>query len=160
MQRQRGNQALAQAEKEIASANNDPYKIALALARIGINAPGLERSLGPLSQAAITQGAANRSANAPLAGEGQPQTRQALEPPPQQQQLPERGFGPQQGQNQNFPTNIGPQGGPGNAPQPATTGVVEPLLTRDERICSSKGIACSKTKSRNPIHSRRCHKES
>lgn len=52
-ERERGADALARAESEIAQAGGDPYKIALAFARAGAQNPNLERSLGPLMQTAM-----------------------------------------------------------------------------------------------------------
>jgi len=46
---------------------------------------------------------------------------------------------PQQ-ENPFFPNNQGPQGGPGNAPQAATTGQKQKLLTRDEKIADAKRL--------------------
>lgn len=43
-------------------------------------------------------------------------------------------------ENNFFPNNLGPQGGPGNAPQAATTGQKQPLLTRDQKISEAKGL--------------------
>lgn len=60
-QRQLGMNALQQAEQEIAQAGGDPYKIALAFAKVGAQNPALERSLGPLMQTAMNSAAVNRA---------------------------------------------------------------------------------------------------
>jgi hypothetical protein len=60
-QRERGQSALDRADKEIQQANGDPYKIALAFARVGADVPGLDRSLGPLMQIAMQRAQASRS---------------------------------------------------------------------------------------------------
>jgi hypothetical protein len=52
-QRQLGLNALEQAQQDIAGANGDPYKIALAFAKAGAQNPNLERSLGPLASTAM-----------------------------------------------------------------------------------------------------------
>ena len=53
-----------QAQKDIAAAGGDPYKIALAFAKVGAQAPGLERALAPLYQTAMTQAAATGQGSA------------------------------------------------------------------------------------------------
>ncbi len=58
---QRGVGAFNTAEKELEAAGNDPYKIAMILARAGIQAPGMERALGPLMQTAMQRGQVNRA---------------------------------------------------------------------------------------------------
>lgn len=60
-QRQIGMNALEQAKGDIEAAGNDPYKIALAFAKVGAQAPGLERALGPLMQTAMTQANVRRA---------------------------------------------------------------------------------------------------
>jgi hypothetical protein len=152
-ERQRGESALDRAQKDIAGAGGDPFKIAMAFARVGAQSPNLSRALGPLYETAMSQAAAQRAGGIPLPGEGQPQPRETLQAP-SQQQLPERGFGPAQGQNQNFPTNLGPQGGPGQAPQAATTGVKVPLLTPQEKIQEAKTLAANSTKAGIPLSPR------
>lgn len=60
-QRQLGLNALGQAEQEIAGANGDPYKIAMAFAKAGAQNPNLERSLGPLMQTAMNSAKVGRA---------------------------------------------------------------------------------------------------
>jgi len=60
-QRQLGMNALQQAEQDIANAGNDPYKIALAFAKVGAQNPALERSLGPLMQTAMANAQVNNA---------------------------------------------------------------------------------------------------
>lgn len=55
-QRQLGLNALDQAQAEIAQANGDPMKIAMAFAKAGAQNPNLERALGPLLNVAMQQG--------------------------------------------------------------------------------------------------------
>lgn len=71
-QRQTGLNALDQAQKEIASAQGDPYKIAMAFARAGAQNPDLARSLGPLAQTAMSQAAVNRAFPQGPGGQGAP----------------------------------------------------------------------------------------
>lgn len=61
MKYQRGLEAINQAEKNIANAGDDPYKIALEFAKVGAAAPGLERALGPLMQTALQRSSVNRA---------------------------------------------------------------------------------------------------
>ena len=61
MQRRRANDALTQAQQDISAANGDPQKIALAIARVGANAPGLERALGPWMQTSMANATVNRA---------------------------------------------------------------------------------------------------
>lgn len=60
-QRQLGMNALQQAEQDIAQAGGDPFKIALAFAKAGSQAPGLERALAPLMQTAMNAAQAQRA---------------------------------------------------------------------------------------------------
>lgn len=76
-QRQQGFNALAQAQEDIAQAQGDPYKIALALAKGAIASPEASKALGPLYQAALTQGQRSRL---PTAG-GVPTPGGAVPPP-------------------------------------------------------------------------------
>lgn len=71
-ERQRGMTALDRAQAEIAQANGDPYKIALAFARVGAQNPNLERSLGPLMQTAMQNAKVNRAFGEPGLPTGQP----------------------------------------------------------------------------------------
>ena len=57
-QRQMGLSALDEAQKAIETSGGDPYKIALAFARAGVQNPSLERALGPLTQTAMQMGRA------------------------------------------------------------------------------------------------------
>lgn len=69
--RERGVNALNNAEQEIAGAGNDPYKIALALAKAGVQAPGLERAMGPLLQTAMTNAVTKNAFPGAIGGQSQ-----------------------------------------------------------------------------------------
>jgi len=71
-ERQLGLNALGQAEKDIAGAEGDPFKIAMAFAKAGAQNPALERSLGPLLQTAL-QSSRVKGAFPGQQGIGQPQ---------------------------------------------------------------------------------------
>lgn len=60
-QRKLGMDALKQAEIDIANANGNPYKIAMAYAKAGAMNPTLERALGPLMQTALSGAKVNRA---------------------------------------------------------------------------------------------------
>jgi len=95
--RQMGMKAFENAEAEIAKAGNDPYKIALALAKAGTQAPGMERALGPLIQTAM-QNAVTKNAfpNAPgMTPQGAPAAMPGM--PPQTQQAPSQAMPQQEG---------------------------------------------------------------
>lgn len=121
-----------------------PIDLILSAMKAGAGIPGSERYLGQLIPILQQMGLANASQNAPIAGEKLsntqqiPRNREPLERSFQPQEFP--GFLGQQGQ-QNFPTNIGPQGGPGVAPQTATTRQKQPLLTREEKIPAARALA-------------------
>lgn len=75
-----------------------------------------------------------------------------LPPIPQGQPLPQFGQINQPGQpqqvpqpNKFFPNNIGPQEAPGNLPQPATEGLVRPILTTAQMIAEAKRVSKEKT---------------
>lgn len=88
-----GLSALDQAQKDISTSGGDPFKIAMAFARAGAQNPNLDRALGPLYQAAMTQATAQgipgglNIAASDMAGEfGAPQgptlgANAALQPP-------------------------------------------------------------------------------
>jgi len=148
-QRQLGMNALDKAQQDVAQAGGDPFKIAMAFARAGAQNPALERALGPLLNIAMTQSQARNSQNAPMAGEESlnDMVQRTTQGSPQQQ-LPQFLEKPQdQGQiNQNFPNNIGPQGGVGNVPQAATTGVKVPIPTPQEQLKEARSLAGQRTK--------------
>jgi|SRR5580692_349464 hypothetical protein len=117
-----------------------PLDITLEAMKAGAGIPGSERYLGQLIPLLTQYAQAHAGQKAPLAGE----QRQPLEPIQQRQQLP--GFlGQQQQQPDYFPTNIGPQGGPGNVPQAATTGQKVHLLTPQEQIKQARELAKERT---------------
>lgn len=89
--RQMGMKAFENAEAEIAKAGNDPYKIALALAKAGTQAPGMERALGPLIQTAM-QNAVTKNAFPGQNPNGQPTVPGMPSAPPQgMEQIPMQG---------------------------------------------------------------------
>jgi hypothetical protein len=139
-QRQRGYSAIDRLQQDLASANGDMSKILPAIARAYTDNPNLERS--GIAEHAIKIGMAKTSENAAVPGDqqqsqAQPRNREPEQSTYQPQQL--TGFLGQQGQ-QNFPTNIGPQGGPGQAPQAATTGQKQPLLDRQGKIDEARRV--------------------
>lgn len=112
--------------------NANSLELMLAAMEAGAGIPGSERYLGQIIPELIKFANAKRSQNIPLGGpEGEQQSRmhEPVEPFQQNQQLP--GFLGQQ--NQNFPTNTGPQGNVGNLPQPTTTGQVKKLRNSSEK---------------------------
>jgi hypothetical protein len=128
---QQGIGNIAQTSQNPNSSNLD---IMLAAMQAGAGIPGSERYLGQIIPELIKQAEARRSSNVPLAGDvQQPQQRQREEHEGMQprQQLPSYLNQPEQ-TSQFFPTNNGPQGGPGHAFQPATQRKVEPLKTPAE----------------------------
>ena len=138
--------------KKIASnPNSSPLDIQLAAMKAGAGIPGSEKYLGQLIPELVRFAEARRSQNTPQAGEvgtkaGMPRMHEPVEGMPQRPQLP--GFlGQQQDTSQFFPTNVGVQGGPGNVPQAATTGVKSPLRTPKEMTQDAKTLASERTKS-------------
>jgi hypothetical protein len=85
----------------------------------------------------LEQARISKEQNANYPGE---RDRQNIPQMNQREQLPTFLNQPAQQQNPFFPNNIGPQGGPGNAPQAATTGQKQPLLTRDQKIADAKNL--------------------
>lgn len=76
--RGRGLNALEKAQQEMTEAQGDPFKTAMAFARVGAENPALERVLGPLYQTAIQQGRVNKAFGP------QPTQQQALQGAPSQ----------------------------------------------------------------------------
>lgn len=73
--RQIGLNALDQAQKDIAQAGDDPFKIAFAFAKAGAQNKSLERALGPLLQTALQN---SRAKN--IYGQGQPNVQTSVNP--------------------------------------------------------------------------------
>lgn len=137
----------------IANSGGSPLDITLAAMQAGAGIPGSERYLGQIIPMLQQIALSNASQKAPLAGEGAPsaQMRAAerqsmpMEPMQPRQALP--GFMGQADQTSKFfPDNIGPQGGPGNVPQAATTGVKQPLMNRAEKVRAAKELAAERNK--------------
>lgn len=152
--------------KNIASnPNSSPLDIQLAAMKAGAGIPGSEKYLGQLIPELVRFAEARRAQNVPQPGEvggagGQemPRNREPMEAMPQRPQLP--GFlGQQQDASNFFPNNIGPQGGPGNVPQQATTGVKAPLRTPKEMTNDSKTLANERTKAGIPTTPREALEE-
>lgn len=124
--------------------NASPLDVTLAAMKAGAGIPGSERYLAQLIPFLSKQAEAARGQNITYPGEN-PSIQPKDQGIPQQQSLPgflqQPGQQQQQQQNQFFPTNIGPQGGPGQVPQAATSGVKQPLLSQAERIAESKKLA-------------------
>jgi hypothetical protein len=130
---------LQQSLEAIKGLTNNPKSsdldIMLAAMQAGAGIPGSERYLGALIPELTKVAAAKRAASIQQPGEQiqpQPRNREQMEPPEKRGPLP--GFMNQQGQTEKFfPTNLGPQGGPGVAPQVATTRQKIPIPDPQER---------------------------
>jgi hypothetical protein len=120
---QRGMNAIDQlqaAMKPNAEGRVDQGQMLANIARAVAANPGLERS--GLVEYAMKQAQALNQQNVPLPNaEGMQRDRSGMAPAPMRQEMPSFLNQPQQ-ENKFFPTNIGPQGGTGNAPQEATSG--------------------------------------
>lgn len=126
------------------SQNSNPLDITLAAMQAGAGIPGSERYLGQIIPMLQQLAMAKSSQNAPLAGERNIQRdRTLIEPLGKSEQLPN--FLGNKESSQFFPTNLGPQGGPGNVPQESTQRVKEPLLATSEYPSAAKKLAQEKT---------------
>ncbi len=126
-----------------------PLDLILSAMKAGAGIPGSERYLGQLIPELAKFAQAGASQNVPVPGE-QPRSREPLEGIQGKQQLPN--FINQQEQaGQFFPTNKGPQGGPGNLPRAATAGEIRPILTRPEMISEAKDLAKQSTDAGIPL---------
>ena len=133
----------------IKSISKDPnasqLDITLAAIKAGAGIPGSERYLAQLIPLLSKQAEAAKTQNIQYPGEDptiQPQAQGIStqgQQPPGFMQSP--GQPQQDQQNAFFPTNIGPQGGPGQVPQAATSGTKQPLLSTSERIAESKKLS-------------------
>lgn len=133
---------------KLAQSGGSPLDVTLAAMKAGAGIPGSERYLGQIIPMLQQLTAANASQNAPLAGEqpGMQRDRMPMEPMAQRQQAPTFMNQPQTQAQQNFPTAVGPQGGPGQVPQEATTGQKQRILSPAERIPEAKKLAAERTK--------------
>lgn len=133
--------------KNLATSGASPLDISLAAMQAGAGIPGSERYMGQIIPMLQQLAVANASQSAPLAGEqpGMPREHAPMEPMTQRQPAPS--FLNQQPTiaQQNFPTAVGPQGGPGQVPQAATTGQKLPLYTPSELIPQAKQLAQERT---------------
>lgn len=134
MSRGRLEQGINQIKQLAAQKNMSPQDIVLELAKYSQDIP--ERAYGPISESLTKLANARAQNQTPLAGEESlNRDRSPIQRPEQRQPLPNLMNGQLGNQSsQNFPTNIGPQEGPGNAPQEATTGEKVPLLTPQGQI--------------------------
>lgn len=140
---------LSEAETAAQQAGNDPVKLAFALARANMAAPGLERSLGQIYEQLLKRQQAQAAQNVPFGLENQidrtAEGRQHFvnENRFQREELP--GFGSsfqnQQGQSEFFPSIQPGQEYPGNVPQAATSGVKQRVPSNAEMIRNSKPLA-------------------
>lgn len=144
-QRGLGLNALDQAQKDIGEAGGDPYKIALAFSKVGAVNPNLQRSIAPLYETALNKAMAMNASKSPLAGEAQqPRNREPMEGVSPRQPAPTF-MGQTEKESEFFPSNVGPQGGRGNVPQQATSGVKEQIPTPEEEVELAKKLARERT---------------
>lgn len=125
-----------------------PLDLILSAMKAGAGIPGSERYLGQLIPELAKFAQAGASQNVPLPGENR--NREPMQPTQSAQQLPN--FLNQSEQpSQFFPTNLGPQGGPGNLPRPATTGEIRPIPNRSEQISMAKQLSEESTAAGIPL---------
>ena len=136
-ERERGLGAIDQLQKELANAKGDISKILPAAARAVSLNPSLQKS--GIIEHALKMAQAQRSGNVSLPGEN-PSAQNAQQPNQQQNFQPPVLPGMKTQQSPFFPTNIGPQGGPGNLPQAATSGEKKPLLNREQQIQEARQL--------------------
>jgi hypothetical protein len=133
-------ESLASIKNISSNPNSTNLDIMLSALQAGAGIPGSERYMAQILPELLKQAEVNRTPNAAFAGEQnqQPQmrNREPGEPMQQRQPLPERGFG----ENRFFPTNKGPEGGPGHIPQEATTGKKIPLTPPSEKPAAIKKL--------------------
>ncbi len=126
-------------------ANATPFELASQLMSATSGIPGAERYVGQLFPLLLQQLQAKQSQQVPhpaeLPGQMQPAQRQEL---PQYGQGTPLAQGEQQG-NQFFPTNLGGQQGPGNAPQAATSGQARQVYSPEELIPQARQLAQTRT---------------
>lgn len=105
--------------------------------------PAIGKSLGPLYQTLIEQQNRNNAANVPLTGGSISTQGQQPSQGVQQQlqgnsqmggQIGAQGRGPNEQAQKFFPSNVGPNEAPGNAPQEATGGQVKPVWNGEELL--------------------------
>lgn len=138
-QREALQRSLSQIQQLSQDPNASSLDIMLATMKAGAGIPGSEKYLGTLMPELVKFANARRGQGVTIPGE-----EEQFNPQRQSQPLPE--FMQQPGQEngkqqQFFPTNLKPQGGPGNVPQEATTGVKLPYLSRKEKIQKAKRVS-------------------
>lgn len=111
--------------------NSSPMDLTLATLQATAGIPGSERYVAQLIPMLQQMAAAKSAQNVPF-GQGQspPRNREPIEEINQRSPMPNF-LGNQE--NQNFPSNVGPNDTPGNLPQAATEGQVKPLRTPAQR---------------------------
>lgn len=126
-----------------------PIDLITSAIESGAGIPGSERYMSTLLPMLGQIASANASQNAPVAGEQR--NREPLQPPPQRPEAPNFLNQQQQQGGQFFPSNAGPQGGPGQVPQAATTGVKQPLRTRAEKVPDARKLSKLSTEAGIPM---------
>ena len=127
-----------------------PLDLILAAMKAGAGIPGSERYLGALIPEIAKFAQANASQNIPLAGEQQIRDRTDIPQISPRGQAPTFLNQPEQ-TAQFFPTNLGPQGGPGNLPRPATTGEIRQIPNRSEMIDQARDLSQKSTAAGIPL---------
>lgn len=145
-------QSLGNIAKIAQDPNASPLDTLLAVMQAGAGIPGSERYLATLGPELVKFAQAKRSQGIPLPGE-QSRMHEAPEQMARQQQQQLPGFlGQEQPQKaQFFPTNVGPQGGPGNLPQAATAGEKRSIPNRSEMIDKARDLAHKSTEAGIPL---------
>lgn len=110
--------------------------VLLSLLQAGAGIPGSEKYIAAIAPELLRSVESNRASRIPTAADqGQLQrNREPLEPISQSRPLPEFGW------DKFFPTNQGPIGGPGQAPQEATTRQKLPLLAPNEKPAAARKL--------------------
>jgi len=132
--------SLSQIKDISANPSASNLDILLSTLQAGAGIPGSEKYMAAILPEIIKQAEANRAGKSSLAGESnqgmqqQQRNREPIEQPQQVQKLPEFGG------NRFYPTNLGPEGGPGHIPQEATTGKKLPLLAPNEKPAAIKKL--------------------
>lgn len=149
---QRGQlqQSLDEIKNMAGQEGTKPLDLIISAMKAGAGIPGSERYLGALIPELAKFAQAGASQNIPLPGETTQRNREPLEPVAQRGISPTFLNQPEQ-RAQFFPTNVGLQGGPGNLPQPATTGEIRPIPTRVEMIDQAKDLAKKSTAAGIPL---------
>lgn len=150
--REMGLNAINQLKSALNPQNNqNPGDVLSELARaISLN-PSLERS--GIAEHIMKLAQANASHKTPL-----PNARDRSEIPQIQSRQPGPNFLDQPGQeNKFFPNNIGPQGGPGNVPQEATSGQKVPIKTPQQLAKEAPEYAKQLTANNEPTTTRQAY---